>query len=229
MSGGLDEWLEAIQRRRAEAHGLGCLSDALLEALAEDTLPPAEVALVRDHLARCLMCLRAYGELRSLLEAARAGDSLVSTPPAAAAGRARAAATARRVWGLRLPLPLTGAVTAASILLTWATIVGPERDWLRPPLVGSPSPITELAGAGSRVVAGTVEEIRDASGAGVPAHVITLKDAAGATYAMVVWGVPAVGVGDAVTVQGVWSPVDDPGGGVLYKGVGTDVRRQRPR
>jgi hypothetical protein len=138
---------------------------------------------------------------------------------------ARVKAAAQAILKSRLPLPGAIGVAAALVLLTWMVATSVDRSGGRSPLPQSLPAPTELSGQGARTVSGTVEEMRDTSAEGVATHVVRLKDAAGATYTVFVWGSPKVNVGDKVTVEGVFSPLDQAGGGPFYKGVASDVRK----
>lgn len=218
MSDALEVLIGELRRRRTHEGRSACLSDAALEALAEDTLSPSALAGARDHVAQCLVCLRAYAEVRSLLEASR-----VVEPEAFAAGvSAGIRRFVRRGLAARIPVPWVVAAVAASALLTWMSVAG--IGW--GPMRVSPPPSTvELAGADSRTVTGKVESVRDATSSGMTAHVIRVRDAGGAGYAVFVWGAPSVGAGDAVTIQGVFSPLEGSTRGSSYQGVATNVRR----
>jgi hypothetical protein len=59
---------------------------------------------------------------------------------------------------------------------------------------------------------------------GMPAHVLRLDDAGGASYTVFVWGAPTVKAGDAITVEGAFSPDEAIGGRMTYKGVASVIK-----
>src|SRR5262245_45660952 len=74
MSESLNRVGEELRRRHVMRAGAkdanGHLSEATLQALADGSLGSSETAAARDHIAECLECLNAYGELRALWETA---------------------------------------------------------------------------------------------------------------------------------------------------------------
>ena len=103
---------EELRRRRAAgASAMGAsehLSDNTLQALADGSLGSLETPAARSHIAQCLECLNAYGELRALWD--------MSAPPAGSTWW-RAAQRLRKALGARVPawiVPVAVTVPAAA-------------------------------------------------------------------------------------------------------------------
>ena len=78
-----------------------------------------------------------------------------------------------------------------------------------------------------RTVSGVVNSIRDATSNGVEAHIVSLKDTAGASYILFAWGRPTVGPGDSVEIDGIFTSGTQSAGLPVYQGVATQLRRAR--
>jgi hypothetical protein len=232
VSDRLDAVMEALARRRQDPPA-ECLSDATVERLADGTLSAERTAAARAHLEGCLSCLQVYAAMRSLLEVATLDEPAAASASPLTAARgdrvARATSPWRRVAAIREPLPWTVAAAAAAVLLTWTLGVVPERAERVSSNPTSARSTVELAADGTRRVTGTVAEIRDSSTQGMPAHVIALDDAGGARYTVFVWGAPTIVAGDAITIEGAFSPDAAIGGRMAYKGVASVVERSGSR
>src|SRR5262245_17977211 len=117
MSESLNRFVEELRRRRAMRAGAkdvnGHLSEATLHALADGSLGSSETAAARDHIAECLECLNAYGELRALWE-------IAATPEART--WQRAVQSLRKVVEVRVPawiIPVAAAVPVAAVAILW--------------------------------------------------------------------------------------------------------------
>lgn len=217
-----------------------CLGLALLGQFATGSLDQQTRERVDAHLNDCLACLNRFVELRDDLHAIAAPgpvsplltehlDRLIGKEPR---GRfwTRSAEALRRAFVFRIPAwAVAGA--AAAILITWTAAYksqgpGARVEWP----FSSPASSERLKPAHlnvPRTVSGVVSSIRDATSNGVEAHVVSLKDASGATYVLFAWGRPRVGPGDSVEIDGIFTDAHQSAGLPVYQGVATEFRRAR--
>jgi len=197
---------ELLERSRAVGEREGCLADAALEALADGSLPIAETAAASVHLRDCVGCLHAYASVRALLEP----EAPVAQP------------ALRRIVATRIPLGWAVVAAAAMVVVTWtlATTVGRERG-----LEGDAPRMVELSGQqGTQNLSGAVQAVDDASTTAVDAHVLEIAGEDGRRYTIFVWGSPTSHVGDRVSVEGNFGPVDESAGASALRGVAIRVR-----
>ena len=193
------------------------------------------------HLGQCLVCLDRFVELRDTLHAiaapapvsprlARQLEQLLGRAPAETL-RPRLAKAVRRAVGFRIPAWAVAGMAAALVVLTWVTTQHIDRpavgvEW---PLADPtrPDPLKPAHRQAARTVSGVVSSIRDATSNGVDAHVLSLRDASGATYVLFTWGPPTVKLGDAVEIEALFTSVAQGGGPPVYQGLVTELRRAR--
>jgi hypothetical protein len=189
------------------------------------------------HLASCLACLDRFVELRDVVHGiaaprpvsprlARRLDELQGRTPVDTLRR-RLIDGLRRAFVFRVPAWAVGGMAAALVVLTWVV-----TQHVYQPAVGvqwplpdptRPDPLNPAHGQGARTVTGVVSGIRDATSNGVDAHVLSVKDASGATYVLFTWGPPTVRPGDAVEIEALFTGT----GQGAYQGVVTELRRAR--
>lgn len=202
---------EALACRRTEAPTPACLPDEVIERLADGSLGAVEQRAALDHLKTCLACLQAYAGLRVLAEAS-VPDARTARP-----GREGAGGSWRRIAGY--PVPLGWAIAAAVAIAAVAWGLGTGRLMVRQPAPGREIATTQQ----ERLrMSGVVEEVRDATSSGVPAHTLRFRSSKGERVTVFVWGPPAVAVGDTIQVEGVF--VRDAGG---QSGIASSVVRRR--
>jgi len=216
------------------------LTDRLLQDLEREAshhpFPASEA-----HRSECLACLDRFVELRDDVHAlaapapvsprlARKLDELLGrTSPEPF--RARLTQSARRALVFRVPAWAVAGMAAALVALTWVTTQHMYRptagvQWPLPDPT-RPDPLNPAHGQGSRTVVGVVSSVRDATSNGVDAHVLSLKDASGATYVLFTWGRPTVRPGDAVEIEALFTSVAQGAGPPVYQGVVTELRRAK--
>lgn len=223
MPSDLDCLTEALRARRARGDRPDCLSDGTLEALADGSLSSPERTTARQHLDRCLACLHAYATLRRLLETFALEQEEIAQPPSPG----RTVMIFKQTFATRVSLGWAVAGVAAAALLTWLMTSQLHR---LPLALGRAPSVVELSdqpGQKSARISGIVLGIRDAGAEDLRAHVLEVQDAAGAVYSVFAWGPPTVRVGDAVVVDGLFSPLEASEGNPRYKGVASAVRRTR--
>jgi hypothetical protein len=226
--------------RRTQLPSDRCLEPGLLEQFARGASGPVDRERAEAHLADCLACLDRFVELRDHLQGiaapgpvsprlARTLDTLVGRAPWERLWT-RIVETLRRALVFRVPA-WTVAAMAALMLITWVAAYKTQRpdtaiQW--PVDFSSPGKLTPTRGQVPRTVSGVVSSLRDATSNGVQAHVVGLKDTAGATYILFAWGQPTVRLGDSVEVDGIFaSDVTQSAGLPVYQGVATQLRRVR--
>ena len=192
------------------------------------------------HLDECLICLDRFVELRDALHgvatpapvsprlATRLEQLLGRTP--AVPLPVRLVARVRRALDVRIPVWAVTGIAAAVVLLTWGTAHYASRPIETEWPVPSPTEPDRLRPAhrqSTRTVWGVVSSIRDATSNGVEAHVLSLKDASGATYLLFTWGRPTVRPGDAVEIEALFAAAAPGADPAVYQGVVTEVRRAK--
>jgi hypothetical protein len=217
-----------------------CLELGLLEQFAGGSVGSVDRERVEAHLGDCLVCLDRFVELRDHLRGiaapervsphlARTLDTLIGRVPKRRLW-SRIAETLRRALVFRVPAWAVAAM-AAVMVITWVAAYKTQRpdtaiQW--PVDFSSPGKLTPTRGQVPRTVSGVVSSLRDATANGVEAHVVSLKDTAGATYILFAWGQPTVRLGDSVEVDGIFaSDVTQNAGLPVYQGVATQLRRVR--
>ncbi len=210
------------------------LTDRLLDDLEREG--PAHPFTASDaHLGECLLCLNRFVELRDVVHGmatpqpvsrrlTRAFDRLQGRP-----STETLVESLRRVLVFRVPAWAVAGMAAALVVLTWVTTQYVERpdvgvQWPLPDPT-RPDPLKPAHGQGARIVTGVVSSIRDATTNGVDAHVLSLKDASGATYVLFTWGPPSVKPGDKVEIEALFTGGAQGGGAPVYQGIVTEVRR----
>jgi len=130
--------------------------------------------------------------------------------------RARVAGQLRRLVTARFPAwAVAGA--AAAVLLTWG--VAHYRS-----IEPTPATMTPAHSQTTRTVSGVVSSVRDATSNGVDAYVVSVTDAAGATYVLFAWGRPSVHDGERVEIDAVFAKASESAGRPVYQGVATALR-----
>jgi len=233
----LTEHFVADLDRQADSPAAGCLAIDVLGDRLTGRLGPAARERVDAHLDECLTCLHAFTELRDYVQG-------IATPGPVSPGLARTLdgllghEPRERVWlrvasGLRRALVLrvpawTAAATVAGLLLTWVAVQKLERpnSAIAPPATTSER-LTPAYAQNARTISGVVGSIRDATSNGVDAHVISVTDAAGATYVLFAWGRPTIRAGESVEVVGIFTSTGQSAGSPVYQGVATALRRAR--
>ena len=236
----MDRLDRLTQRLVEELEPNSCVGLALLEQFASGGLDSQARERVEAHLNDCLACLNRFVELRDYFHGiaapgpvssrlAQALDRLISTEPGEGFWP-RIAETLRRALVFRIPAwAVAGA--AAAILMTWTAaykLQGPGVSFEWP--FSDPASSARLKPARlnvPRTVSGVVSSIRDATSNGVEAHVVSLKDASGATYVLFAWGRPTVRPGDSVEIDGIFTSATQTAGLPVYQGVATELRRAR--
>lgn len=193
------------------------------------------------HLDGCLVCLNRLIEVQSDLQAIQAREDvtpgLVRRLEQLLGARPRPPLATRSFDSIRSALAFkipvwSAAGVAAAILLAW--IVGDRLHRVR---ISPPSPVAiidptdRLEPAASQVqhtVSGVVSSVRDATTNGVAAHVVDLRDQAGATYVFFTWGAPTIAPGDEVEIRGIiTTAAQTERGRPSYQGVATAFRKVR--
>ena len=212
------------------------LTDRLLDDLEGEG--PAHPFTASDaHLGECLLCLNRFVEQRDVAHG-MAAPQPVSRQLTRALDRLQGRPSAgtlidslRRVLVFRVPAWAVAGMAAALVVLTWVV-----TQHVYQPAVGvqwplpdptRPDPLKPAHGQGPRTVTGVVSSIRDATTNGVDAHVLSLKDASGATYVLFTWGTPSVKPGDKVEIEALFTEGAQGGGPAVYQGVVTEVRRAK--
>lgn len=220
-----------------------CLAPSLLGEFATGSLDSQTRERVDIHLDACLACLNRVVELRDDLHGLAApGDvsarlvtalnQLIGDQPEERSFWTHTAERVRRALVFRVPAWTVAAVVAA-MLITWTVAYKFQQPDAR---IGWPANVSDPTSPGrltpaergvTRTVSGVVSSIRDATSSGVEAHVVSLKDASGATYVLFAWGRPTVGPGDAVEIDGIFTTVSQNAGLPVYQGMATQFRRAR--
>ena len=235
----LTDRLAADLDRRASS---GCLAPAILEEFATGRLDAQTRERVDAHLDDCLACLNRVVELRDYLHAIAAPgqvsalltsnlNKLIGEEPGERFG-IRVAERLRRAFAFKVPTSWAAVGMAAAILITWTITYTFQRpsatvEW---PFPFDPTSSERLKPAHSqapRTISGVVSSVRDATSNGVEAHVVSLKDASGATYVLFAWGRPTVRPGDSVEIDGIFTSATQSAGLPMYQGVATQFRRVR--
>jgi hypothetical protein len=216
-----------------------CVDAADLGQLIAGTLDTDARERANAHLDGCLACLNRFVELHDHLQGiaapapvapalARALDTLIGRQVGASPWR-RLVAAARRALDLRVPA-WAAAGAAAGVLITVVAVhrfqqPGAPVDW--PVDFSSPGQLTPTNRQMPRTISGVVSSIQDATSNGVEAHVVSVKDTAGATYVIFAWGRPTVGLGDSVEIDAIFTAATPGAGKPVYQGVATQLRRAR--
>ena len=193
------------------------------------------------HVNDCLACLDRFVAMRDALHGVaspepvsprltRRLDQLLGRAPVETFPR-RVLERVRRALVFRVPAWAVAGVAAGLVVITWAATQQLYRPTIgvRWPLPDS-TQIERFSPArqeGSRTVSGVISSIRDATSNGVDAHVLSLRDASGATYVLFTWGPPTVKPGDAVEIEALFTSVPQGAGPPVYQGVVTELRRAR--
>lgn len=225
--------------READLPSSQCLGLALLGEFATGALEPPARGRVEAHLNACLTCLDRFVELRDHLHGiaapgrvspmlARNLDTLLGREPAKGFWT-RLVEGLRRALVFRVPAWAVAGM-AVLMLITWAAAhkfqrSGAAVEW--PVDFSRPGQLTPMHRQVPRTVSGVVSSIRDATSNGVEAHVVSLKDTAGATYVLFAWGRPTVRLGDSVEIDGIFTSATQSAGMPVYQGVATQLRRAR--
>jgi hypothetical protein len=203
------------------------------------TLDAAARDRANAHLDECLACLDRLVELRDHLQGvaapapvspvlARALDGLIGRQAEEGPWR-RLVQAARRALDLRVPA-WTAAGATALVLITAVAVhrsqqPGAPVDW--PVDFSSPGQLTPTHRQTPRTVSGIVSSIQDATSNGVEAHVVSVKDTAGAIYVVFAWGRPTVVPGDSVEIDAIVTATTPGAGKPVYQGVAMQLRRAR--
>ena len=216
------------------------LTHSLLDRLERDADGHPFSAL-ESHLDECLVCLDRFVALRDARHGlaapappsrplARRLEQLLGRAPAATLS-GRIAERIRLALGLRLPAWAVAGMAAGLVAFTWVATQYVER-----PVAGLEQQVIDPTGPDrlrpanqqtTRTVSGVVSSIRDATSNGVEAHVLSLKDASGATYLLFTWGRPTVRPGDAVEIEALFAAAAPGADPRIYQGVVTEVRRAK--
>lgn len=226
--------------RQTDRVSRDCLGLVLLERFATGDVDPASRVRVEAHLEECLTCVDRYVRLRDDLQAIAAPEPvsprLRQTLERLIGGsrrepfRTRVVESLRRVFVLRVPAWAAVGVAAGIMVLTWTVAHNLQRPGAPSPWpvdLSSPGQLKPMNRQEPRKVSGVVSSIRDATSNGVEAHIVSLKDTSGATYVLFAWGRPAVGPGDSVEVDGIFTGATESAGTPVYQGVATRLRRAR--
>lgn len=217
-----------------------CLALAILEDFATGRLDARARERVDAHLDDCLACLDRFVELRDSLQGVDAPgpvaprlrrqlERLIGTEPVGGL-RAGSVERLRRAFVFRVPAWAVAGMAAALVAVTWMAASQFQRpgatvEWPFP--APSSERLTPVHRQIPRTISGVVSSIRDATANGVEAHVVSLKDAAGATYVLFTWGPPTVRPGEPVEIDGIFTSATQSGGLPVYQGVATEFRRAR--
>ena len=217
-----------------------CLGLVQLEHFVTGGMDPSTRERVERHLDECLTCVNRYVELRDDLQA------VAEPEPVSPALRrrldrliggerrerfpTRLVESLRRACVLRVPAWAVVGVAAGIMLITWTVAHNLQRpgvpvEW--PADFSSPGQLIPMHRQVPRKVSGVVSAIRDATSNGVEAHIVSVKDASGATYVLFAWGRPTVGPGDSVEIDGIFTRATQDAGTPVYQGVATQLRRAR--
>lgn len=216
------------------------LTDRLLLSLEREAsghpFPGSET-----HRGECLACLDRFVEIRDALHGIATPEpvsprltatlnQLMGLAPAETF-QARVTERVRRVFAFRVPAWAVAGMAAALVVLTWAATQQLYRpavgvQWPLPDQT-RPDPLNPVHRQSTRTVTGVVSAIRDATSNGVDAHVLSLKDASGATYVLFTWGRPTVKPGDAVEIEALFTGVAQGAGPPVYQGLVTELRRAK--
>jgi hypothetical protein len=209
------------------------LTQRLLVSLEQEASEHA-FSDARAHLDHCLVCLNRSVELRDDLHAVTSPEPAsprLARRLAQLLGEEREAvrsagvlAGLRRAFDLRVPAWAVAGGAAALVLLTW--VATQHVDLVRG-VSTPPGRLTPLHRQGVTHVAGVVSSVRDATANGVAAHVLSIRDASGATYVLFTWGPPTVGPGDAVEIEALFTSVAREAGPTVYQGVVTELRHAK--
>ena len=193
------------------------------------------------HLDECLICLDRFVELRDVRHGvaepaqvsprlARRLELLLGRAPAETRP-ARLVASVRRALRVRIPAWAVAGMAAGLVLFTWVAtqhlqwpVAGVE--WPAPGPAG-PDRLRPAHRQNTRTISGIVSSVRDATSNGVEAHVLSLKEASGATYLLFTWGRPTVRPGDAVEIDALFAAAAPGADPAVYQGVVTEVRRAK--
>ena len=216
----------------------GCLGGALLGRFATGDVDSPTRERVEAHLDECLTCVHRYVELRDDLHALAAPEPVSPRlrqrlERLIEDGRerfpSRIAGRLRRAFVFRVPAWAAVGVAAGIMVITWTIAHNLQRPGAPGPWpvdFSSPGQLVPMSQE-PRTVSGVVSSIRDATSDGIEAHIVTLKDPAGATYVLFAWGRPTVGPGDSVEVDGIFTRAKQGAGTPEYQGVATRLRRAR--
>ena len=218
---------------RQAAPPSGCVEPTLLERFVTGRVDAQARERVNAHLDACLACLNRFVELRDDLNAiaapGRVSPRLRNSLATLLRGEGRGGFL-RRAFAWRVPAwAVAGA--AAVLLLTWVAVARYQRpggsvEWPFPD-TSSPARLTPAHSQTARTVSGVVSSVRDATSNGVEAHVVSLRDASGATYVLFAWGRPTVKAGESVEIDGIFGGASQSAGHPVYQGMATAVRRAR--
>jgi hypothetical protein len=215
-----------------------CLGLVQLERFATGGLDPSTREHVETHLDECLTCVNRYVELRDDLQGTAAPEPASPRLRRKLDGLiggerrerlpTRVAGSLRRAVVSRVPAWAVVGVAAGVMLITWTVAYHLQRpgapvEW--PVDFSSPAQLMPMYRQVPRTVSGVVSAIRDATSNGVEAHIVSLKDASGATYVLFAWGRPTVGPGDSVEIDGIFTRATQSAGTPVYQGVATELRR----
>lgn len=225
MSDFLNRLAQDLELERETRATKECLSDAMLEQLADGSLPAAAARSASHHLGSCLPCLQAYGSLRSLLAVLDSPENSGHVSARTHAKWQLIPAWLAKVCDLfawRIPAGALVFVAAACILVTWVTATRLDRIASTGPLFPF-SPITKLSDPvanGRRLtVTGIVARVQDVSFEGVPAHIVRLRDHAATEYIVFAWGAPTIMPGQSVEIEGLFQRTSEPPKAPTYRGI----------
>jgi Putative zinc-finger len=232
--------LDDLDRQGDRPSGPDCLRIEVLGQFVTGTLGPQSRERVETHLDTCLACLDRFikirGDLRAITEPEEVSRRLARTLEGLLGDRrsepfaTRVVARVRAVLAFRIPV-WTAAGVAAALLLTWMSVEHLQRPSVRlPSPVELRDPTDRLSPAHAqfqRTITGTVSSVRDATSNGVEAHIVDLKDAAGANYILFAWGRPQIRPGDAVEVDAILTAGAQTVGTPVYQGLATTLRKLR--
>jgi hypothetical protein len=217
-----------------------CVGLVQLERFATGGLDPSTRERVERHLDECLTCVNRYVELRDDLQGIAAPEpvfpALRQKLDRLIGGErrerfpTRLVGNLRRACVLRVPAWAVVGVAAGIMLITWPVAShlqhrGIPVEW--PVDFSSPGQLVPMRQQEPRKVLGVVSSIRDATSNGVEAHIVSLRDASGATYVLFAWGRPTVDPGDSVEIDGIFTRATQSAGTPVYQGVAIQLRRAR--